>query len=66
MSLQEAADLARVPYATFARWVAAWHLRGVDGVRVVTARARAGRRYVVDRSVVERWLDCELPTPYAR
>jgi len=66
VSLRDAATLARVPYRTFARWVAAWLARGVDGIHVETARARAGRRYVVDRSVVERWLACELPTPYAR
>lgn len=66
VSLRDAAVLARVPYRTFARWCAAWLARGVEGIYVETARARAGRRYVVDRSVVDRWLACELPTPYSR
>lgn len=64
VSLSQAAKLAGVPYSTFARWVAVWRIRGVEGVTVQRARAHAGRRYVVDRSVVERWLACELATPY--
>jgi hypothetical protein len=52
--------MARRPYSTFASYVARWAARGVPGIRVVRCRARAGRRYVVDPSVVERYLSCDL------
>ena len=64
VSLAEAAKLARVPYRTWARWVERWAFRRVNGIRVVTARARGGRRYVVDPEFVERWRNQEIATPY--
>lgn len=64
VSLAESALLARVPYPTWQRWVSKWHQRRVDGIRVVTARARGGRRYVVDPEFVERWRNQEIATPY--
>jgi len=63
VSLREAAQLASVPYRTLARWCERWHYHGVPGVRRVAGRARAGRRWAIDRSVIDRWLACELPTP---
>jgi hypothetical protein len=60
MRLQDAARLAGVPYQTFVRYVRLWHQRGVPGVTTRTGRARAGRVYVVEPSVVDRYHRCEL------
>lgn len=60
VSLREAAEACGVPYRTFARYVERWSLRRVDGITVTRARARAGRRYVIDASIVERWRACTL------
>ncbi len=60
MRLQDAARLAGVPYQTFVRYVRRWHQRGVDGITTRVGRARAGRIYVVDPSVVDRYHRCEL------
>jgi len=60
VSLAESAQRARVCYRTWARYVERWAMRGVEGIGVVRCRARAGRRYVVDPSVVERYLSCDL------
>lgn len=60
MRLCDAAAYAGVPYQTFVRYVRLWHLRGVPGISTRKARARAGRVYVVDPSVVDRYHRCEL------
>lgn len=66
MSLAEAARSLDIPYPTLARWVLVWYARGVEGIERVTARAHAGKRWVIDPSVLARYRDCELPAPYAR
>jgi hypothetical protein len=60
LSLAESAQAAGVAYRTWARFVERWHHRRIDGVTTRVGRARAGRIYVVDPSVVDRYHRCEL------
>lgn len=63
LSLAEAALLCGVPYPTLRVWVERWHHRGVPGISRERAHARGGKRWRIDRSVIDRWLAQELPTP---
>ena len=65
MTARDSATQAKVPYSTWARWLASWCARGVAGIERVAAKAHAGRAYRVDPGLVERWLAGELPSPYS-
>ena len=64
LTLRESCALAGVPYTTWAKWVSRWRSMDVDGIEVVKARARSGRATMVHDDFVDRWLRCELPSPY--
>jgi len=64
VTVSQFAALANSSVREVIRWIAAWRLKGVDGIREERARGRYGKRYVFTSSFVSRWLACEIPSPH--
>ena len=64
LSLQEFARAIGKPYSTVARWLERWLYLRVAGIEKVPSRGRGGA-WSIHEDVVERWLNCDLPSPYS-
>jgi hypothetical protein len=53
-----------VPVQTVLRWLRVWRDLRVEGIALVPSKGRYGARYVIDRSVVDRWRSGLLPEPF--
>ena len=62
LTLSQAAEVMGIHVRRLRRWLASWLAQGVTGIRKVPHPG--GYAYAIVASLPERWINCELPSPY--
>jgi hypothetical protein len=64
LTLVQAAEAMGIHARRLRRWLASWLAQGVAGIRKVPHPG--GYAYAIAADIPERWLACELPSPYKK